>query len=108
METALSWVLRIGVLFSAILIIVGLTLTFITKDISNPFCVMELGWMIWGNPFFEPSHILFLGYAVLITTPVLGVAVSLLIFLKVHDLPFATITLIVFLILIVSMTVGIG
>jgi uncharacterized membrane protein len=108
MEVALSWVLRGGVLFSAALIIIGLALMWVTGDTSNPFCVMNPGWMIWGSPFLEPSHVLFLGFAVLIMTPILRVAVSILIYLKANDLQFTAITIIVFLILIISMTFGIG
>jgi uncharacterized membrane protein len=101
-------VLRGGVLFSAALIIIGMVLMWITGDTSNPFCVIKPGWMIWGNPFLEPSHVLFLGFAVLIITPMLRVAVSMFIYLKTHDLQLAAITIIVFLILILSMTFGIG
>lgn len=108
MEKALSWVLRIGVALSGVLVIVGLTLMFVTKNTSNPFGVMDLEWIIRGNSFFDPSHILFLGYAVLLLTPLLRVAVSILLYLKAHDIPFTAITLIVFVILIISMTIGIG
>ena len=108
MEKTLSWVLRIGVFLSGVLIIVGLTLMFVTKNTSNPFGVMDLEWIIRGNSFFDPSHMLFLGYAVLLSTPLLRVAVSILLYLIAHDIPFTAITLIVFVILIISMTIGIG
>jgi len=108
MEKTLTWVLRIGVVLSGVLIIIGLSLMFVTRDTSNPHGVMELEWILRGNSFFDPSHILFLGYAVLLLTPVLRVAVSILLFLKAQDIPFTAITLIVFVILIVSMAVGIG
>jgi uncharacterized membrane protein len=108
MEKALSLVLRAGVLFSAALIITGLSLMWMTGDTSNPFGVMTPDWMIWGTPFLEPSHILFLGFAVLVLTPILRVAVSLFIYLKDHDLHFIAITVIVLLTLIISITSGIG
>jgi uncharacterized membrane protein len=108
MEKALAWVLRIGVILSGVLIIMGISLMFITKDTSNPYGVMELEWILRGNSFFAPSHILFLGYTVLLSTPVLRVGVSILLYLKAHDIPFTAITLIVFVILIVSMAIGIG
>ena len=108
MEKALSWILSKGVLISVVLILSGLGLMLITGDTSNPFGIMELEWMIWGNSFFEPSHILFLGYAVLIMIPIISIAVSIVMYLRAHDLPFTVITLIVFGILIASMTFGIG
>lgn len=108
MEETLSLVLKGGVIGSAALIILGLALMGITGDISNPFGVMKLGWMVWGNPFLEPSHILFLGFAILVMTPIMRVAASILIYLKKRDLPFAAITIIVLLILIISLTFGIG
>lgn len=107
MEEALSWVLRAGVVVSAVLIILGLSAMWVTGNTSNAFCVMKLDWMIGGSPFFEPSHILFLGFAVLILTPIIGVAVSTLFYLKTRDLPFTAITFILLLILIISITFGI-
>ncbi len=107
-EEVLSLVLRGGVLLSAALIILGLALLWATGDASDPFCVMTPAWMLWGNSFFEPSHVLFLGFAVLLVTPIIRVAVSMLIYLKARDLPFAAITFIVFLILIIGMASGIG
>lgn len=108
MEEVLSWILRVGVLFSAALIIVGMALIFVTGDISNQFCVMEPGWIIWGSPFLEPSHVLFMGFAVLIMTPIIRVAVSIMMYLKARDLPFTAITMVVFMILLLSVVFGIG
>lgn len=108
MEETLSRVLRGGVMLSAALIILGLALLWVTCDASDPFCVMTPGWMIWGSPFLEPSHVLFLGFAVLLLTPILRVAVSMMVYLKARDLSFAVITFIVFLILIIGMASGVG
>ena len=108
MEKTLAWVLRIGVVLSGVLITIGLSLMFTTNDTSNPYGVMELEWILKGNSFFAPSHILFIGYAVLLSTPVLRVAVSILLYLKAQDIPFTAITLIVFIVLMVSMAIGIG
>jgi len=107
-EAALSQVLRFGVLLSAVLIFMGLALTFLTGDISHPFGVLNLRWVIWGDPFLEPSHLLFLGFAVLIATPVLRIAASILMYLETRDIPFAAITSLVLLILIISFTMGVG
>lgn len=108
MEKILSMVLRGGVLLSAAIIIAGLLLMSITGDTSNPFCVMKPDWMIGGSPFLEPSHVLFIGFAVLIMTPIIRVAVSILIYLKARDLPFTAITITVFTVLLISVMFGIG
>jgi uncharacterized membrane protein len=108
MEEVLSWILRGGVLLSAALIIVGMALIFVTGDTSNPFCVMEPGWIIGGSPFLEPSHVLFMGFAVLIMTPIIRVAASIMMYLRARDFPFTIITITVFMILLLSMMFGIG
>ena len=102
MKETVSQVLRGGVLLSAILVLLGLVLMLSTGDTSCPFGVPDLNWFIWGDPFFAPSHILFLGFTVLIATPVLNILASIHIFLKERDLLFAAITTLVFLILLVS------
>ena len=108
MEKALSWVLRGGVLICAVLIITGLALMSITGDTSDQYCVMEPNWIIWGSPFLQPSHVLFLGFAALVMTPIIRVAVSIFVYLKARDAPFTTITITVLLILIISVIFGIG
>jgi len=108
MEENLSSILRGGVLASALIIAVGFVLASATGDTSHPFGVMDLRWVILGDPFFSPSHILFLGFLVLIATPVLRIAISALIFLRNRDYTFASITLIVLVILIASFLLGVG
>jgi len=107
METVVSTVLRTGVLMSAALILLGLTLTIVTGDTSFPNGNMELDWLIMGDPFFAPSHILFLGFLTLIVTPVLRIVASIYVYTKLHDNAFTTITTIVLLVLVVSFTLGI-
>jgi uncharacterized membrane protein len=108
MEALVSTILRAGVLISAVLILFGLTLTVVTGDTSYPNGKMDLDWLIRGDPFFVPSHILLLGFLTLIATPVLRIAVSIYIYMKLHDNAFTTITTIVLLVLVVSFTLGIG
>lgn len=108
MEEVLSSVLRVGVQLSAALIIIGLGMMVATGNTSCPFGVADLGWLIWGSPFLAPSHIFFLGFAVLIATPVFRVMASILIYMKTSDRPFATITALVLLILIASFIWGVG
>ena len=95
MEALVSTVLRAGVLMSAALILLGLTLTIVTGDTSCPNGNMELDWLIMGDPFFAPSHILFLGFLTLIATPVLPIMASIYVYMKLKDRAFTTITIIV-------------
>lgn len=108
MEVLLSSVLKVGVILCAVLILLGLTILVATGDTTYPQGVMDIGWLIWGDPFLSPSHIIFLGFLTLIATPVLRIAASIVVYLKMHDRPFATITTLVLIILIVSFTLGIG
>ena len=108
MEGLLSNILRKGVLLSGCLILLGLTMTVVTGDTTCPNGDMSLAWLVWGDPFLEPSHILFIGFLTLIATPVLRIAASILIYVKARDTPFAAITTIVLLILVVSFTLGVA
>ncbi len=108
MEALVSGILRAGVLISATLILFGMALTVVTGDTSCPNGNMDLAWLINGDPFFSPSHILFLGFLVLIATPVLRIVASIYVYAKLHDNAFTTITTIVLFVLVVSFTLGIG
>ncbi|RLI07688.1 DUF1634 domain-containing protein [Candidatus Bathyarchaeota archaeon] len=108
MELVISHLLRCGVLLSAALVILGLALTAATGDTSCPYGVITLDWILGGNPFFAPSHVLFLGFFILIATPILRIAASILMFLKVGDNVFAAITSLVMIILLLSFYLGVG
>ncbi|MQY82301.1 DUF1634 domain-containing protein [archaeon] len=108
MEALVSNILRAGVLMSGGLILFGLMLTIVTGDTSYPNGNMEIDWLIRGDPFFAPSHILFLGFLTLIATPVLRIAASIYVYTKLHDNAFTIITTIVLFVLMVSFTLGIG
>lgn len=108
MEALVSTILRAGVLMSGALILFGLTLTIVTGDTSYPNGNMDLDWLIRGDPFFAPSHILFLGFLTLIATPVLRIVASIYVYMKLQDKTFTAITIIVLLVLVVSFTLGIG
>ncbi len=108
MEALVSTILRAGVLMSGALILFGLTLTIVTGDTSYPNGNMDLNWLIRGDPFFAPSHILFLGFLTLIATPVLRIVAPIYVYMKLQDKTFTAITIIVLLVLVVSFTLGIG
>jgi len=108
MERIVSYVLRTGVVISSALVVVGLALLSLTGDTSCPNGVVDLRWIILGDPFLAPSHVLFLGFMVLISTPVLRIIASILVYLRTRDVSFVTITVTVLLILAMSFTLGIG
>ena len=108
MEALVSNILRAGVLMSGALILFGMMLTVVTGDTSCPNGNMDIDWLIRGDPFFAPSHILFLGFLTLIATPVLRIAASIYVYTKLHDNAFTIITTIVLFVLMVSFTLGIG
>ncbi len=108
MEEIASRILRLGVIASAALVLIGLALTAITGDTSHPYGLPDLDWIIWGDPFLAPSHVIYLGFMILISTPVLNIIASILMFIKARDGTFAAIASLVLLILIVGFTLGIG
>jgi uncharacterized membrane protein len=97
-----------GVRMSAVLIALGLIMTVTTGDISNPYGFLELSSLLSGNPAISPSHILFLGFMVLVATPILNVASAAYFFFKGKDGSLAIITTFVLLVLFVSLTLKLG
>ena len=97
-----------GVRMSAVLIVLGLALTIATGDTSNPYGVPELGKLLSGEVSICPSHVLFLGFTVLVATPVLSVASAAFLFFRDRDSSFTVITAFVMLVLIVSLTMNVG
>ena len=108
MERVTSHILRLGVLASAALILVGLALTAVTGDTSDPYGLPDPDWIFWGDPFLEPSHVIYLGFMTLISIPVLNVVASILVFVRARDGAFAAISSIVLIILILGFTMGAG
>jgi uncharacterized membrane protein len=107
-EFFVSILLRAGVVISGLLMVIGLALFWLTGDASCPTGLLTLNWIIWGDPFLMPSHMIFLGFLILVMTPVLRVATSVLIYLRSEDWMFTVITSTVLIILVLSMSFGIG
>ena len=118
-EAWISITLRTGVLVSLALILVGTLVTFThhpqylasqtdlarltTPGAAFPRTLAEVAT---GLAAFCGQAIVVLGLVVLIATPVLRVAISVLVFLEDRDLPFVCITTTVLLILIASFLLG--
>ena len=108
LEFFVSNVLRIGVAVSGALILLGLAIFVVTGDASFPFGIATFHWIIFGDPFFMPSHILFMGFLTLVMTPLLRVATSVFAYLVEKDWIYAVITGFVLTVLVAGMILGLG
>jgi uncharacterized membrane protein len=106
LELIVSNVLRGGVLLSGVLIVIGIGLFWFTGDACYPNGETTYSWIIYGNPFFAPSHVLFLGFLVLVITPLLMVGASILAYVVERDWIYVAITSFVMIILIIGMVQG--
>ena len=118
-EKIISTVLRTGVFSSAALVVLGTIVTFIRHPdyvtsmeqqrqlkgglISFPTSVPGI---LHGLAHFDGNAIVMGGLLILIATPVLRVAISIVAFLQMHDRVFAVITTIVLALLITSLSLG--
>jgi len=123
-EEIISWILRVGVLASAVLIALGVVLLFVTGTTGYNGSFNDLaglvnynqnrsaafpttpGDVLAGVVQFKAYALIALGLLLLIATPVLRVAASVVIFLLERDYAYVLITLIVLTILIVSFLLG--
>ena len=108
MEAFISRLMRASVLLSGVIILTGLSLYLVTGNDSCPVNMFDPTWVLFGAPFFAPSHVIFWGFIVLIGTPLLRIILSVAVYAKMKDWEFTAITGIVFTILLVSMVLGVG
>jgi len=108
LELFVSNVLRIGVLTSGILITIGLGLFIVTGDVCYPTGETSIHWILYGDPFYAPSHILFLGFLTLVSTPLLRVAASTFAYTVEKDWVYAAITGFVLTVLVIGIVLGLG
>jgi uncharacterized membrane protein len=105
-------VLQGGVIASSTIIVLGVILLLISPGGISATNLIHfphtLGQVWTGLLAFQPQAIITLGLMVLIATPVLRVAISILAFRVEHDRLYVIITLIVLLILITSFMLGKG
>jgi uncharacterized membrane protein len=107
----ISSTLRVGVVLSAVLALVGLGIL-----LAGPATAFTAA-TVHGTPFSGPvflsglAHgqaldILLLAFIVLIATPLVRVIISVVLFAKIGDRPFTVLTLTVLLLLGVSVLIG--
>jgi uncharacterized membrane protein len=107
-ELAVSRWLRVGVLISAAVIILGLILFFIQGSSGYPgdYYPHSLPEIFNGTIHMKPYAVITTGLILLILTPVLRVAISIWVFVREGDKLYVIITSIVLIILIVSFALG--
>ncbi|HEY7349789.1 MAG TPA: DUF1634 domain-containing protein [Ktedonobacterales bacterium] len=123
-EEIISWILRVGVLVSAFLIALGVVLLLVTGDTGYAGSVNNLagltqygpnrltafpttpGDVLAGVAQFKPYALIALGLLLLIATPVIRVASSVVIFVLERDYAYVLITLVVLVVLVISFLLG--
>lgn len=113
MEFIISLVLQIGVMISAIIILIGISLLlhlnhgsyqeFTSTNYSFPH---SLSTLISSIKVSQGTGYIELGVLILILTPVLRVATSILLFLRQRDMPMTVVTCFVLVVLISSFILG--
>lgn len=104
-ERAIGYILRIGVIISAAIILIGLTLTYVHPIASHSVATTAVG-IFRGVLQLNGEAVIMLGLFCLILTPVLRVVVSIFAFAKEKDYLYVGITILVLIILIIGMSFG--
>ena len=107
-ELAVSKLLRIGVLISGTIITIGLILFLVTgkSGYSGHSFPTKFGDILHGLFALKSYAIILTGLFLLILTPVFRVFVSIFVFWKEKDKLYVVITIIVFVILMISLALG--
>lgn len=103
-ERSIGVILRIGVIVSAAIILIGMILLFFqpaTKQVPTSLSLILNGLLQLNGEAF-----IMLGLFCLILTPVLRVVVSIFAFAKEKDYLYVAITIIVLVILVIGMSFG--
>lgn len=107
-EIIISKSLRIGVMLSAVTILVGLLMFLSSGNSGYPgnSYPTTLTSIIKGLLLLKPYGIIMTGLLILISTPVFRVGVSIIVFFKEKDYLYVKITALVFAILLFSFMLG--
>jgi len=108
-ETIIGRILQVGVIFSAIVMLIGLALFLITgySGYEGDFVPRQMGMILAGTWQLKPYAIMMLGVYCLILTPVLRVVVSIYAFYKEKDHLYVAITTLVLIILLIALVIGV-
>jgi len=108
-ESVIGRILQVGVIFSAIVMAIGLGLFLITGKSGYPGTMVprQMGLILQGTWQLKPYAIMMLGVYCLILTPVLRVVVSIYAFYKERDHLYVAITILVLFILMGALFIGV-
>ena len=111
MDTAITMLLRIGVLLSVGIIAVGMAIAFVHEPVSfstspGAHFPNTIGEVIAGVRYGSGQAIMMAGLLVLIATPVARVALSIVLFIIERDRLYTAITATVLVVLLISFVVG--
>jgi len=108
MEIIISDLLRIGVLLSAVIILIGFCMFLITgkSGYSGNYYPINPLEILKGLISFKSYSIILTGLLILILTPVFRVGVSIIVFFQEKDFLYVKITSLVFTILLISFILG--
>jgi uncharacterized membrane protein len=110
-ELVISHVLRGGVIVSAAVILIGVVWFYLQMAISGHGALgypHTFGGIIRRLFHGEPLALIALGLLILLLTPILRVAISIVVFALEHDWLYTVITITVLIILLVSLLLGRG
>lgn len=110
-ELVISYVLRGGVVVSAVIITLGIVWFYLQMAITGHATLTyphSLGGIIQRLIGGEPLALVALGLLVLLLTPILRVAISIIVFALERDWLYTVITMLVLLILLISLLLGRG
>jgi uncharacterized membrane protein YfcA/uncharacterized membrane protein len=106
----IGWILQGGVLISAAVILFGVILLLVRSGGATPAALVNyphsLPGLVRALSAFQPQAVITLGLVLLIATPVVRVATSIVAFALEHDYRYVVITLVVLLILLYSLFFG--
>ena len=107
-ELVISKALRIGVIISGLVTFAGLIMYFSTGDSGYPGVAYPATFteIIKGLLALKPYGVIMTGLIILIATPIFRVGISIVIFLVEKDYLYVKITLLVFVILMLSLLMG--
>ncbi|ETY74705.1 DUF1634 domain-containing protein [Lactiplantibacillus fabifermentans] len=107
-EMMIGYILRIGVVVSAIVIVIGIIMMLVQGTGGYPNGVQPTGFrsIFNGVMALKPYAVMMFGLFLLILTPTLRVAVSIYAFAVERDRLYVWITTIVLIILIVASVIG--
>ena len=112
MTTIIAWALQGGVIVSSLVLIIGWLLLLASPEKLSTHMLQTFPHtvaQVWaGLLILQPQAVIALGLLLLIATPVIRVAVSLLAFALEHDWLYVVITFLVLMILIISFLLGKG